>query len=541
MSIINNNSYNKLVNFPFFLLSYIIRCIDDNIDRICWSLVCKRWFEQRDKYLIFNSDTLNIDSHHINFYLKSFKSIYIKSLELKNNCNLFIGSKYNVRPQIDYFIDGNSLESYKSIQSNVDRVILDSTPGVPANFNVDRDLPIDSEYLAKLLQDSNVTRLDDCRTLKHSLPTRLKSLSFYGDFNEKLYKGCLPAGLKELNGLNVDQRIENGLFPEGLEKLELGYSYSEPIEPGVLPVSLKHISFQNHHKYKQELSHGVLPPSLESLEFSGVPLPIDSRVLPHTLHTLYVAPTQWISIIKTLPNLRNLSFYDTAIRNNNIRNDATLEETIDLSELPKTLVRLRFHSKFRLTSTLPQSIRYLGIDKCIYDIEELFEKDTIHYQLEELKVGWFPAVDSKQHQVFSQLKIRKLSLVSIDQQFVAAGQIPVGIESLDLSMAYDIELEQGSIPQSVKYLRLDHIDGLVRPGYIPESVEQLELINNFYMDNEFQPGTIPNTMRTLILYFSPNLLQSIPKSLTNIIFRALPKWHHACHVRNTTISRIVFY
>lgn len=74
-------------------------------------------------------------------------------------------------------------------------------------------------------------------------PRKLKSLSFYFDFNLKIDENTLPPKLRYLN---------------------LGNSYCQPIEKNVLPLSLIHLRFGDSFNYPL---HDVLPPNLEYLRF----------------------------------------------------------------------------------------------------------------------------------------------------------------------------------------------------------------------------------------------------------------------------------
>ncbi|EFA75779.1 hypothetical protein PPL_10834 [Heterostelium album PN500] len=79
--------------------------LKDNIDIICFSLVCKRWYNDRDKYLIFNTDNINIFSvntndinqNHNHFKLPSYNNIFMKSIQSKIDFTLVIGyNKYHI-------------------------------------------------------------------------------------------------------------------------------------------------------------------------------------------------------------------------------------------------------------------------------------------------------------------------------------------------------------------------------------------------------------------------------------------------------------
>ncbi|EFA75806.1 hypothetical protein PPL_10861 [Heterostelium album PN500] len=84
-----NNNTCRFVNLPHIILFRIIKEIENDIDRVCFSLVCKRWFDQRHSYLSFNCQDLMIyQSHMIKnvqsnqfFTLKSYINLFQSGLD----------------------------------------------------------------------------------------------------------------------------------------------------------------------------------------------------------------------------------------------------------------------------------------------------------------------------------------------------------------------------------------------------------------------------------------------------------------------------
>ncbi|EFA78971.1 hypothetical protein PPL_08439 [Heterostelium album PN500] len=100
----DDNKTNILVNLSHLLLSKIVNYLEDNIDRIVFTLVCKRWFEERDKYLYFNTDHIYMINHQNNskHHLNSYRSSINQSLSQKSNCRLIINDKAF---KCDYVLD----------------------------------------------------------------------------------------------------------------------------------------------------------------------------------------------------------------------------------------------------------------------------------------------------------------------------------------------------------------------------------------------------------------------------------------------------
>ncbi|EFA86285.1 hypothetical protein PPL_00072 [Heterostelium album PN500] len=98
----DNNINHLLVNTPLHILNNIIKLLDDNLDRICFSIVCKRWYQEKEHYLVFLHDNsfidklcLNVDNNYLNCF-KSFQNIieYTVNKHL-NNENLRLNDNEN--------------------------------------------------------------------------------------------------------------------------------------------------------------------------------------------------------------------------------------------------------------------------------------------------------------------------------------------------------------------------------------------------------------------------------------------------------------
>jgi len=86
------------------------------------------------------------------------------------------------------------------------------------------------------------------------------------DLNQKIEAGVLPIGLQSLQfGYYYNKKIEVGVLPIGLQSLRFGCNYNQKIEAGVLPIGLQSLQFGSH--YNQKIEAGVLPIGLQSLQF----------------------------------------------------------------------------------------------------------------------------------------------------------------------------------------------------------------------------------------------------------------------------------
>ncbi|EFA77174.1 hypothetical protein PPL_12382 [Heterostelium album PN500] len=238
-----------IVGFSHLLLSKITGYLDDNVDRICFSLVCKRWFHDRDSYLMFNTDELKLKySYCKRFYLRSYQSIYEKSLKQVKESSLYINEHDSISAIHDY------------------------------------------SFTIGIYQATNIRKMIGCTTLEYGLPPNLTHLSFSQNFNEPLFQGCFPSSLKKIKfNLGFSQSIPPDVLPSQLEKLVIDND-QVTIEPGLFPSSLTILKLPST---EHTLQPGSIPPNLEYLEI-----------------TIKTVPTTWIPAIRYLSNLTTLLFFN---------------------------------------------------------------------------------------------------------------------------------------------------------------------------------------------------------------------------------------
>ncbi|EFA84470.1 hypothetical protein PPL_02504 [Heterostelium album PN500] len=511
----NNNKSEIFVNLPHVLLSKIVQCLDDNIDKIVFTLVCKRWFDDKDRYLTFNTNTINIiDDKDNHFYLNSYRSSINNSLNQKTNCKLIINDVG--RSGHDYSLSTDKLEETTDIPSNVDTVLIDRSIE-----SLSTEL---TEKLYHLISNSNVITLKNC-IVGNQLPLNLKSISFGVDHDEPI-DGILPPNLKQLKfGESFSQRILVGSLPATLEKLTLPNAFTHEFEEGALPTALKVLKFERGSAYEQPIHR--LPPNLEEFHYNGpfgVP-EIGNEQLPDTLRSLYNVPASWLHSIKSLSNLTTLTF-----------NSKTkgLETPIDLSLLPTSLTRLHIDVPWKLESAMPTTIRYLNIVSAKYDIDEIF-RDRSQYQFEELIVHAFKN-ESLDGLKIRQLKLEFYSIISIpsrefftwDDKVIKSSvlrSIPNGVEILHVGIC-NSDFKLGSlIPLSVKTIIFHN-----QMGSIPTSIEEMILqqdIKSFNYDN------LPPAVRSLTIKsieFDINL-NGIPQTLDNLCIKTKRRYSQIFSLR----------
>lgn len=95
-------------------------------------------------------------------------------------------------------------------------------------------------------------------------PKNLVSLKIGGNFDLRVEKGLLPSSIKKLSFYSsiFNQRIEPGELPSSLVKLDFGHAFNRPIGRELLPFGLKKLILGD--SFNQPLE--ALPPSLTHLE-----------------------------------------------------------------------------------------------------------------------------------------------------------------------------------------------------------------------------------------------------------------------------------
>ncbi|EFA78975.1 hypothetical protein PPL_08443 [Heterostelium album PN500] len=232
-----------IVNLSHLLLLKIVSYLEDNIDRICVSLVCKRFFDERDKYLYFNTDNIGMNNiqveedkddeiyNHKNvFTLKSYRSSILRSL--------------NQKKEIYKMISNSNVSTLKGISS-----LSCISAGVLPNT------------LKKLKFGSNFNQALE----PHVLPSSLTHLQLGRDYAQTLQVGSLPPNLRVLinNGNCV---ISDGVLPQSLCTLKSPFSWIPFIK------SLDNLTTLTLTQFgcsESKINLSDLPASLTSLDIHG--------------------------------------------------------------------------------------------------------------------------------------------------------------------------------------------------------------------------------------------------------------------------------
>ncbi|EFA85562.1 hypothetical protein PPL_01521 [Heterostelium album PN500] len=533
---INNNKHICLL--PHLLLSKIVYFIDDNIDRICFSFACRRWYFERDKYLIFNSNAISIiDEKKINhFYLNSFKSIFIKSINQKSRCTLLIqNDHHNCYNDEEYDFHIQNPSKLETIDNGMKSNIYKIKTNIKFNSN-DRGKAlktlgnwVQSQPNVVKLKNFYLSKLGVNSSSRNNLLMNITSLSLPSKFDEALSAGYFPPNLRSLKfGDKFDRPIKAGVLPSGLEKLIFGVSFDQALQPGVLPATLKSLTLRNAF-YKPSLQVGSLPASLETLLYSGHYTEIeDVGVLPTSLLTLKGAPPTWIKAIRSLSNLRYLS----------IDNSEEEQFTIDLSDLPDSLQTLV--APHTLKSKLPTSIKSLDIADATYQMDEIFSSAADHqsqYRLDYLKI----CDNGSNKESLENLDIKELHVCQ--NEFTPLEQpikIPFGVATLSLELFGESKI---AIPLSVTKLnvlqsdgRLDDIETLMKFNDNNNSIKEMSIetaTDLSRLDSEI----IPESVETLKLITTVCIPQ--PRVPNNLILHV--NEYETIYIRKLDNDHYIFF
>ncbi|EFA78785.1 hypothetical protein PPL_08248 [Heterostelium album PN500] len=303
----NDKDNNYVLKLSHVILSKIIGFLNKNIDKICFSLVCKQLYQQRDKYIFLNCDNIpqrysnSIDNEYPRFQLNSYKNLLKRALELKSNCSLLI--TYTDQPDeknnYDYII---VISDFKELE------IPSTVKKLEFHYLFPHDL--DSKFKSKL-ERSNVNQitLDSRRILFDRFPSNIKD-SLLVDSNQTLQLEIqsLPPNLQELRCVSTFiLHCTLRSLPSTLRKLSISFQSLKSSIRENLPASLTELSvvFSNDdvidcNNYiplhisklilitsKQHLTKGFIPSGVRKLEISrSVSLEIDIFSELNRLETL---------------------------------------------------------------------------------------------------------------------------------------------------------------------------------------------------------------------------------------------------------------
>ncbi|EFA86162.1 hypothetical protein PPL_00724 [Heterostelium album PN500] len=418
-----SNSNNTFVNLSHLLLKKIVGYLDDMFQQMLFTMVCKKWYEERYKYLVLKVGLSNERDDLV--HLKSFSTCVTTE---SHRFQLVVISE----DDFGYYHDEYHL--YYKTATDPSTILKPNTYSLMLNRYVDIDISLFKDVLENCA---------NCRSI---------SLAKY---QKPLNSNSFPKNLEKLELIGYLLPLENGSLPNGLKILKFKYSYYLPMSASVFPTTLTELIFADGYQFELAVGGG------------------DSKVLPQSLTKIKHCPVSWIKYLKYLPNLRYLSF-DGYCR------DGVLEP----GSLPSTLTTLDFgESIFRLSgaSIIPSSVRHLNLGGCIIDLALNVLPFDAHYDYLCALEFHAPILPNQLPP-----NIKELQLTRYNKPLVP-GSLPVGIEVLKLPYIDSEKLLVGTIPNTVKKLSLFLYEQEQRFPIecIPNSIETLDL-GKYNLDFDFK-------------------------------------------------------
>ncbi|KAM9995267.1 hypothetical protein ACTFIY_001436 [Dictyostelium cf. discoideum] len=139
--------------------------------------------------------------------------------------------------------------------------------------------------------------LNSCMTCTF-LPNTVTTVTFGDGFNQKLTKGMIPEGVKDLRLGNIKQEliidsipnksgIPNCIIPEGVKELYIGNIKQELII-GSIPNSVTIVILCNG--FNQKLTKGIIPKGVKELRLGDIKEELIIGSIPNTISTVRIIP-----------------------------------------------------------------------------------------------------------------------------------------------------------------------------------------------------------------------------------------------------------
>jgi len=324
----------------------------DIIDRFIYSLPCNLRILDLTKEFAFTKQCILPATLEQFYYVgnsDSFSHIVVSSTKLIGNCTLVVNSMKDIQ----WLNDGGDKTWISKIQISVS---INITRGLLPNYIKylsiqSNDVVFDNDAL---LLDSleSIRCYNDFIINRGMLPAGLKTL-FHQNFNQPIEPGLLPDSLKTLVLERIVGRLKHGSLPSNLTRLEIS-NYNHVLQPGILPETLQQLSIG---EYCRRLNQHCLPTSLICLElpnffgsFSSVsPLKLGYlKVLDlhPSVSTLFQNVNEVYIEFQSLDSFDNISLYNTCIESLYLlyTNDGGKELELPINFFPPSLRKLELHN-----------------------------------------------------------------------------------------------------------------------------------------------------------------------------------------------------
>ncbi|EFA85114.1 hypothetical protein PPL_02111 [Heterostelium album PN500] len=405
----NNKTLNLFERLPFFVLNKIVGQLKENIDKVCFSLICKRLYNERNRYLYIPLDMSDDRSRWMISNLKL--NSYANQIETYDH---FDDEHYKIT-KFQCFDSKESLSTFYKKSLGTDSSPRFSNWILKENDNVDiKSLVVNYNFQGNICEIPCVKRVDTllfiypCETIDYRLPDNIKQMVIPFQDQEHCFgeNACLPRQLDFL-AIKCNQKIQKHFLPSSLSNLNLfSHDFNHPIDRDVLPDGLKHLTLIAGH-YAHPILKGVLPTSLKSLtlsSYSGNLVFYDPLTLNHhddnnnnnnnnnnydnnndNHNNTYIPNTLEKLMIGTPPALMDTKFNE--ILSSNLKTIGFLtnfSQFIDNNMIPPSVTKLHLSSYPQAGQPLviPSGIRHLKISV----LQSMIPRDSIPDSLEKLSI-----------------------------------------------------------------------------------------------------------------------------------------------------------
>ncbi|EFA85753.1 hypothetical 97.7 kDa protein [Heterostelium album PN500] len=305
-----------ILQVPHLILKYIISHLD-TVDKICFVISSKRWYEERSSYLTLPIDDMMRNPSDFNrcyIFMKSF----LEQMHITERKKI-IDPYYDI-DQLSQLIKGiSNTVTHLRFGPNFNDII---PPNLIPNHITHLHFGYDFNQELKLnLIPSSCVFLQfghefNSKIQIGAIPESVTKLIFGYDFNQKLQPGMIPIGVKYLKfGDHFVQGLELGTLPQTITHLEFGYFYNGFIKKNILPSGLTHLTFGGY--YNQSLPKGrenlrdLIPSSTHTLELGAYFNSFTTKSLLSTIKYLRFTEDNEMGYTKVVPKGFLLSSIDT--------------------------------------------------------------------------------------------------------------------------------------------------------------------------------------------------------------------------------------
>lgn len=269
----------------------------------------------------------------------------------------------------------------------------------------------------KLSDMNDVVSLHDCTSLdifKKFQFNNLETIIFHDNFNEKIFPGDIPIGVKRIRfGFYYNQKFIRKVIPNTVRKIVFGNHFNQPLKEGDIPNSVQIIKFGQ--SFNQELKVGDIPDSVTCMEFgSYYDKVFKEGILPDSVTMLIIGNKMYnrdLYVPKSVEYLSICSYF---------------REDIAKEIIPKNVTKLTLKPLGCNSNSIPEFITDITIKqmaKCKLDLPE------------------FPN------------SIRSLYLILKNAEFTKE-MLPKNIKKLVISSQYDLDITVDDIPKNISYVRI---------------------------------------------------------------------------------------